>query len=92
MTSNPASWKKATRGAAFSKVFSLEGDSLQRPPQGYDPSHELINDLKRKDFICSTSLSDAEVCSPDLLKIVAQRYALAAPMMDWLCGALDLDF
>lgn len=92
MVNNPASWKKATRGGAFGKTFTLEGDSLQRPPQGYDPAHELIEDLKRKDFICSASLTEQQVCSADFPRIVLKHFALAAPMLDWLCGALDLEF
>lgn len=92
LANNPQSWIKVTRSPAFTNVFSLEGDALQRPPAGFDKAHPLIDDLKRKDFICSASLTDAQVCSPALLKLVTQRFALAAPMLDWLCGALDLDF
>ncbi|TXH03882.1 MAG: DUF2461 domain-containing protein [Nevskiaceae bacterium] len=92
MVNNPASWKKATRGGAFAKSFSLDGDSLSRPPQGYDPRHELIEDLKRKDFVCTATLSEEQVCAPDFQKTVLKHFAGAAPMIDWLCGALDLDF
>jgi uncharacterized protein (TIGR02453 family) len=92
MLNNPASWKKATRGAAFGKLFSLEGEALSRPPLGFDPAHELIDDLKRKDFICSARLSDEQVCAADFQKTVLKHFASAAPMIDWLCGALDLDF
>ena len=92
MVSNPASWKKATREARFRKVFELDGDALVRPPKGYDPAHELIEDLKRKDFIASTSIDDAILLRPDLVKQLMTRYVLMGPMLDWLCGALDLDF
>lgn len=92
MVNNPASWKKATRSAVFSKVYALDGDSLSRPPAGYDPKHELIEDLKRKDYVCTATLSEEQVCSPEFPKIVLKHFATAAPMIDWLCGALDLDF
>ena len=92
LLSNPASWKKATRSAGFTKLFTLEGDSLQRPPQGFDPAHELIEDLKRKDYIGSAKLTQAEVCSDELLPLVIAHYKALAPMIDWLCGALDLEF
>ena len=92
MIANPASWKKASRSPAFRKNFTLGGDALSRPPQGYDPSHELIEDLKRKDFVCSAPLSEAQVCAPDFLKNALRHFSTAAPLMDWLCGALDLDF
>lgn len=92
MVNNPASWKKATRDAKFLKVFALGGDALSRPPAGYDPKHELIEDLKRKDFICSARLDESELCAADLPQRLVRRYRLMTPMVDWLCGALDLEF
>ncbi|TDU28644.1 uncharacterized protein (TIGR02453 family) [Panacagrimonas perspica] len=92
MISNPASWKKATRDPKFRKQFEPGGESLVRPPKGYDPAHELIEDLKRKDFIASAQLDDEMLLRPDLVKQLMARYTLMAPMLDWLCGSLDLDF
>src|SRR5712691_6539083 len=46
----PDAWKKVLR----SRV-AVEGDSLKRPPPGYDPNHPLIQDLRRKDFVSSRS-------------------------------------
>ena len=92
MVSNPASWKKATRDPKFLKLFELGGETLVRPPKGYDPAHELITDLKRKDFIASTQIDDELLLRPDLVKQLMARYVLMGPMLDWLCGALDLDF
>lgn len=92
IVSNPASWKKATRDPKFLKQFALGGDSLQRPPAGYPADHELIEDLKRKDFVASCALTDEEVCAPGFLKEAVRRYALMAPMIDWLCTSLDLEF
>ncbi|HEY1077184.1 MAG TPA: DUF2461 domain-containing protein [Fontimonas sp.] len=92
MLSNPVSWKKATRDPKLLKFFELGGETLARPPRGYDATHELIDDLRRKDFIASAALEDEIVLSPDLLKQLMLRYRLLEPMLDWLCGALDLDF
>ncbi len=92
LLNNPASWKQATRSAAFRKHWELGGDSLSRPPKGYDPTHELIEDLKRKDFIASTPLSDEDILSPGLPQLLMKRYKDVVPLCDWLCGALDLDF
>ena len=92
MLNNPASWKKATRDARFTSIFSLEGGGLSRPPQGYDPAHELIEDLKRKDFVCTAALNEKQLCAPDAMKTVLKHFQRAAPMIDWLCGALELEF
>lgn len=92
MVSNPASWKKATRDHKFLQRFALGGEALIRPPKGYEPTHELIDDLRRKDFIASSPLADEDLLRPDLPKLLMARYALMSPLLDWLCGALDLDF
>lgn len=92
MVGNPASWKAATRKPAFRKRYAMEGASLVRPPRGYDPAHELIDDIKRKDFVAGAKLDDAIVLSPQLPKVILQHYRELAPMVDWLCGALDLEF
>jgi uncharacterized protein (TIGR02453 family) len=92
MLANPASWKKATRAPAFRRQFELGGDALTRPPSGFDASHELIEDLKRKDFVASSEFSDAHACAPDFMKFATARLQGVAPMVDWLCGALDLEF
>ncbi len=92
MLSNPVSWKQATRAPAFVKVFTLGGEALARPPRGYDPAHELIDDLRRKDFIASAPLAEADLLRPDLVAHLSGHYARLVPLLDWLCGALDLEF
>jgi uncharacterized protein (TIGR02453 family) len=89
---NPRSWKQATRGPAFRRVFELDGESLSRPPRGYDREHELIEDLKRKDFIASSALSDADLLRPDLVRVLMRRFRLMRPMLDWLCASVELEF
>jgi len=89
---NPRSWKTATRDKAFLKVFHLSGESLVRPPRGYDPAHELLEDLKRKDFVASTEVPQQELFDPALVKLLVRRYKLMRPMLDWLSASLDLEF
>jgi uncharacterized protein (TIGR02453 family) len=89
---NPQSWKDVTRPPKLPRQWSLGGESLSRPPKGYDPQHELIEDLKRKDYIVSTRLSDEQLMAPDLAKQLLKQYRPVVPLYDWLCGALDLEF
>jgi uncharacterized protein (TIGR02453 family) len=91
LVGNPRSWKAATRSPAFRRLYELGGEALSRPPRGFDPAHELIEDLKRKDFVASAELSDAEILSPKLPALLIRRWAPLVPMIDWLCGALDLE-
>jgi len=92
LVDNPATWKKAVQAKRFREHFELGGESLTRPPRGYDPAHELIEDIKRKDFVATRHFSDADAMSPQLPKIVIDGCKGIAPMIDYLCAALDLEF
>ncbi len=85
-------WTRAITGAAFSKCFALSGESLKRPPRGFDPEHPRIEDLKRKDFIAVMNFTDKQACSPDFMKQVASAGLTAKPLMKFLCDGLELEF
>jgi uncharacterized protein (TIGR02453 family) len=89
---NPSGWKTATRVPTFRKRFSMDGESLVRPPRGFPPDHELIEDLKRKNFVATAPLDDALVLGPRLRATVATRFTQLGPLVDYLCAALDLEF
>ncbi len=89
---NGKAWVKARDDKAFNKHFTLEGDSLANAPRGYAKDHPLVEDLKRKDFIGLAPLSAAEVTSKNFRALVVERFKQAAPVMGFLCGALELRF
>ncbi|MDX1690029.1 MAG: DUF2461 domain-containing protein [Acidimicrobiia bacterium] len=90
---DPDAWKQAAYGGAFREMYGdLEGESLVRPPRGHDPDHPLIDDLRRKDFIASTRLSQAQVTAPDFLATYTETVKVGSPFMRYLCDALDLGF
>jgi uncharacterized protein (TIGR02453 family) len=89
---NPGSWKAAVHSPAFKRKFTMDGDSLVRAPRGFPADHELIEDFKRKDFVATVALDDAVVLGPNLRKSVAANFAALAPLVDYLCASLDLEF
>ena len=89
---NPDAWARATGTPAFRRRFTMDGDSLVRPPRGFDPAHPLVTDLKRKDFVATQALEDAAVTGPRLRQQVLAGFAAVAPLVDYLCAALDLEF
>jgi uncharacterized protein (TIGR02453 family) len=89
---NPGAWKAAVRTAAFRRKFTLDGDSLSRPPRGFPAEHELIADIKRKDFVATMALDDAQVLGPRLRQTVLEHFRSVAPLIDYLCAALNLEF
>lgn len=88
----PRAWRSATSGKAFRRELELGGDTLKRAPAGYDPEHPLIEDLKRKDFICYRTFEEREVCSPDFVEQLAGAFRAASPLVGFLCSALDVPF
>ena len=90
IVANPARWRRIVEDEGFRQRFRVEGDSLKRAPKGYDPDHPLIEDLKRKDFVASTTFSEAEACSPDFLDTYADACRAAAPFTELLTKAVGL--
>jgi uncharacterized protein (TIGR02453 family) len=85
-------WKAAAHDKKFTKFFELGGESLKRPPRGYDDDHPAIEDLKRKDFIAACNFTDKEVLAPGFLSTVAERCKAGAPFMKFLCRAAGVGF
>jgi uncharacterized protein (TIGR02453 family) len=89
----PAAWRKAVGGKAFIDKFgSVQGEELTRPPRGFDPEHPLIEDLKRKSFYAMQRGSPALAQSPALVEEVAGAFRAVAPLMRFLCDALEVPF
>jgi uncharacterized protein (TIGR02453 family) len=60
------------------------GESVSRPPKGFDPAHPAIDLLKRKQHFFMVHL-DAEVATtPKLLNEVTKRFAVMTPLIEFL--------
>lgn len=92
LAGNPVAWKKATQSKRFREQMKLGGDSLTRPPRGYDPAHELIEDIRRKDFVASAEFDDRLATSAEFKPFVVDRLKCTAPMIDYLCAAIEREF
>ena len=83
----PRRWRAVTKGG-----LKVEGESLKRPPRGYEPEHVFIEDLKRKDFVASVRFPDADVTSPSFLKKYAEPCRTMSPLVAFLTRTLELPF
>ena len=92
LADNPAAWKKAVQSKAFRDRFEFWGEALSRPPRGFDPNHELIEDIKRRNFAVGAGIPNSIVTSNELLPTVVDTFKRIAPMIDYLCAALELEF
>ena len=83
IVARPQDWKRATR-----TPVGLYGESLKRPPPGYDPGHPLIEDLKRKDFVGKVSFRPSKVAGPGFLGEFLGACRAMAPLNAFLAKAL----
>ena len=92
IVAEPARWKRATRSGAFAKRLELGGDSLKRVPSWADPEHPFAEDLKRKDYFGWARLSEDDIVAPGFVDEYARICRAAAPLMEFLCDALELPY
>tara|TARA_R110000782_G_scaffold19757_10_gene53770 strand:- start:330 stop:1025 length:696 start_codon:yes stop_codon:yes gene_type:complete len=85
-----AEWKKATGSAAFKRSFNLGGESLLRPPRGFDKEHPLIDDIKRKSFIAVREMSVEDCLDSKFQQRVETAFKQATPFMQFLCDAVGV--
>lgn len=90
---NPEGWRTAAHAKPFRKRYLMEdGDRLVRPPRGFAADFEFIEDLKHRNFVFWRSLDDAIMSGPRLRQVLAGDLKALAPITDYLCAALDLEF
>jgi len=80
------------RWARVRRKLELEGDSLTRPPRGYDPKHPFIDDIKRKDFVASVAFGERQVFGPAFMGDFAAACRTMVPMVEFTTKALGLEF
>jgi len=84
IVAEPERWAKARR------KLELEGNSLMRPPRGFDPNDPFIEDIKRKDFVASVMLTEAQVCGPSFTRHFANACRAMLPLVEFTTTALRL--
>ena len=89
---DPSRWQSVAGDPNLVAHHELAGESLKRAPRGYDPDHPLIDDLKRKDFICVERFSQAKACKAGFIDEIAESFSAAAPFVRFLTEAAGHPF
>lgn len=92
IAAKPAEWLRVTSDRTFSRNFSLGGESLTRPPRGFDKDHECIEDIKRKSFFVARELDTADCLQPQFQRTAETTFRNAEPLMRFLCRAVGVRF
>ncbi|HEY6377744.1 MAG TPA: DUF2461 family protein, partial [Candidatus Dormibacteraeota bacterium] len=69
-------------------AFTSMGDTLKRAPQGYDPTHPLVEDLKRKSYTWHVMFTEAEVCGAGFMDGFVDACRAANPFNRFLARAV----
>jgi len=92
IAAHPERWKKVTSAKKLTSVWRYGGESLKRPPRGFDKDHPAIEDLKRKDHILVADLTVAQAEGPKLVDECVKRFVAAKPHTKFLCDAIGVTF
>ncbi len=83
----PDSWK-----TVLDAGLKLTGESLKRPPPGFDPNHRFIDDLKRKDFISAVTFTARQITGPNFMNKFVTAGKSMNPLNKFLAEAMRLEW
>ena len=89
IVNDPKRWSQVTSAGELG-YCKMSGESLHRPPRGYDLNHLFIDDIRRRDFTLGLRLSDKEVVKPDFLEFTLAAFRKTAPFVEFLSKAIGL--
>ena len=89
---NARSWARIKNARKVIEAGGIQGDTLQRPPRGFNAEHVHIEDLKRKSFYLMTSVEPNAALKADFVDKVGDACTRAAPLNRFICDALELPF
>lgn len=92
IATRPGDWRQVVDDKAFRRHFEIGGESLSRPPRGFDKGLEFIEDIKRKSFIAVRHLDDAAPLGKGFQKTVESSFRTAEPLMRFLCKSVGVPF
>ena len=83
----PAEWRKVRKLLNWN-----DAGKLSRPPRGFPPDHEFVEDLKLRDLGTAVEFTNAQVCSPKFMATYATACRKMSPAAEFLSSALGLKF
>ena len=92
ISTKPVDWERVRDDKRFTRHFELGGESLTRPPRGFDKEHPQIDDIRRKDFIAVKTMTLDDALSPKFQQKVETSFKAATAYMEFLCKAVNVPF
>lgn len=92
IVADPEGWRRATREPPFSDRLTVRGEQLKRVPPAFDREHEFAEDLRRKEWVASARFTHEDVTTAGFLDEYTRLCEELAPLLHFLCRALELEF
>jgi uncharacterized protein (TIGR02453 family) len=92
IATKPKRWTGIVEAPQFTEHFRLGGESLKRPPAGFDKDDPMIEELKRKDFIAYADLSEEHALAGDFLDRFLGLCGEAGEFMRFLCDGARVSY
>ena len=90
IANRPEQFLSAMHHPKFKKLFGkLEGEKLQRTPQGYEPEHAMAEWLKYKQFFVGTEFPQGKCLKEEFVSDVAEVFEAATPLVRFLNEAIS---
>jgi len=89
----PSEWQKVINNKLFKTTFSgVDGESLIRPPQGFEKDLLYIEDIRRKSFYAMREEDPKLALEDHFIDEVIQTYQALKPLLAFICKSIDLPF
>ena len=89
---DPKAFERIVLAPTLKKRFGglSEEEMLKRTPRGFDPDHPAARWLRHQSFTVGRPLTDAQVTSAALTKLVEADFVTMLPLVRWLNDTLGL--
>ena len=85
IAANAAEFRKLIAAPRTRRLFGdLHGQTLTRPPKGFDPEHPAIDLLKRKEYILWAKLAPGIAVTPQIVDEIAKHLETMTPFLNFL--------
>ena len=89
----PEDWAAVRNDNALRRVHgTIDGEALTRPPRGFSTDLPWIEDIKRKSFFAMVECTPDAALQPGFLTAVVASFRAAAPLVAFLCAALEVPY
>ncbi len=90
IASQPKAFFRIINDKAFLKRFKkIDGEKLQRVPQGFEPTHPMAEWLKLRQFFVGVDWKEEKCLKARFVKDVAAVFEEAAPLVQFLNSAIQ---